>query len=241
MYLFIYLLIYLCLYLQVTAQGGLFPVFTCVFIYLFIYLFIHSFIHSFIYLFIYLLIYLFIYLQELAQGGYFSVLMRAHNFEVYHPYIRLINVFSYNGFSSSVMWPPPLTLTRNEVHVFNPPKDNNCLFQSFIRKIEDLIGVNEISNEKLKAMRCQLMDYILEIMNSQHPFIELLTWGQIVEMQFMKADQSFMTWENYLHVMRSATPAPGDPSMMWGGELEIQVFAILYSRRNILLLWKGYG
>ena len=68
-------------YLQVTAQGGLFSVFTCVvFIYLFIYLFIYSFILLFIYSFIYSLMYLFIYLQEPAQGGYFFVLMRAHNF-----------------------------------------------------------------------------------------------------------------------------------------------------------------
>ncbi len=126
--------------------------------------------------------------------------------------------------SAVLLWPPPLTLTRNEVHVFNPPKDNNCLFQSFIHKIEDLIGVNKISNEKVKAMRCQLMDYIHKNMSSQHPFIESLTWGQIAGIQLMKADQSFMTCENYLHVMRSNNP--GDPSTMWGGELEIQVFAI---------------
>ena len=36
-----------------------------------------------------------------------------------------------------------------------------------------------------------------------------------------------MTCENYLHVMRSVTP--GDPSMMWGGEWEIQLVAITYS------------
>ena len=126
------------------------------------------------------------------------------------------------------MWPSPLTLTRNEVHVFDPPKDNNCLFQSFIHKIEDLRGVNKIiSTEKVKAMRCQLMDYIHENMNSQHPFNELLTWREIAEVQLRKADQSFMTCENYLHVMRSATP--GDHSTMWGGDLEIQVFAYLYS------------
>lgn len=126
------------------------------------------------------------------------------------------------------MWPPPSSLTRTQVHVvFDPPKDNNCLFHSLLHIINGA-GVGKISpEEQIKAMRCEFMDYLHENMNNHHPFNDAFTWRQIVEKQFENSDQSFMRCEEYLHVMRKATPF--DALTMWGGELEMQLFAIIYS------------
>jgi hypothetical protein len=60
-------------------------------------------------------------------------------------------------------------------------------FKPFIlHEIEDPIGANKILEEKVKAVQCQLMDYIHKNMNTQRPFNDLLSRGQITGMQLME-------------------------------------------------------
>ncbi len=72
-------------------------------------------------------------------------------------------------------------------------------------------------------MRFELMDYLLQNTNTEHPYNNSLTWGEISGNQF----DSLMAVNKYAQLMRTATPNIG--STMWGGELEMQLFARLYS------------